>query len=159
VRSISLQLGNILLNEGFTVIYTHEGETGLSLEDRARVASISGAELLISIHANASTNRSLAGTMTFYHAPWGADLQYQISNRKLLASCIQTELLNRLKRENKGISEANYAVLRNCPIPAALVEVAFISNYEEERLLANADFRRRAAEAIALGIKRYLAAR
>ncbi len=157
VRSISLQLGNILLNEGFTVIYTHEGQTGLTLEDRALVASISGAELLVSIHANASTNRSLAGTMTFYHAPWGSALQDQINKRKMLAEFLQAELLSRLNRENKGVKEANYAVLRNCPIPAALVEVAFISNAEEERLLADPAFQRRAAEAIALGIKRYLA--
>lgn len=159
VRSISLQLGNILLNEGFTVIYTREGETGLTLEDRASVASISGAELLVSIHANASTDRSMSGTMTFYHAPWGSDLQDQISQRKKLANYIQSELMNRLQRENKGVREANFSVLRNCPIPAALVEVAFISNPEEEKLLADQAFQRRAAEAIALGIKRYLTAR
>ncbi|NLX91852.1 MAG: SH3 domain-containing protein [Firmicutes bacterium] len=159
VRSISLQLGNILLNEGFTVIYTREGETGLSLEDRAWVAGISGAELLVSIHANASTDRSMSGTMTFYHAPWGSDREDQISQRKKLANYIQSELLNRLQRENKGVREANFAVLRNCPVPAVLVEVAFISNPEEEKLLADQVFQRRAAEAIALGIKRYLTAR
>lgn len=159
VRSISLQLGNILLNEGFTVIYTREGETGLTLEDRASVASISGAELLVSIHANASTDRSMSGTMTFYHAPWGSDLQNQISQRKKLSNYIQSELMNRLQRENKGVRDANFSVLRNCPIPAALVEVAFISNPEEEKLLADQAFQRRAAEAIALGIKRYLTAR
>jgi N-acetylmuramoyl-L-alanine amidase len=40
-----------------------------------------------------------------------------------------------------------------------LVEVAFISNPKEEMLLADSAFQRRAAEAIALGIKRYLTAR
>ncbi len=156
-RSISLQLGNILLNEGYTVIYTRESDTGLTLEDRASVASISGAELLVSIHANASTDRSMAGTMTFYHAPWGTDQEKQISDRKMLAGFIQDELFNRLQRENKGIRDANFSVLRNCPVPAALVEIAFISNPEEEKLLADPTFQRRAAEAIALGIKRYLA--
>ncbi len=157
VRSISLQVGNILLNEGLTVIYTCEGDTGLTLEERAAVASISGAELLVSIHNNASTDRSLSGTMTFYYAPPGTQ-EKQVSERKTLASFIQTELVNRLQRDNKGIREENFAVLRNCPIPAVLVEVAFISNPEEEKLLADQAFQRRAAEAIALGIKRYLAA-
>lgn len=155
-RSISLQLGNILLNEGYTVIYTRQSDTGLTLEDRASVASISGAELLVSIHCNASTDRSMAGTMTFYHAPWGTDQENQISARKMLAGLIQDELFNRLQRENKGIRDANFSVLRNCPVPAALVEIAFISNPEEEKLLAEPTFQRRAAEAIALGIKRYL---
>lgn len=159
VLSISLQLGNILLNEGYTVIYTHEKSTGLSLEERAMVGSISGAELLVSVHANASTNRSLAGTMTFYHAPWGTGLDAQIRERRELAGFIQAELLNRLQREDKGVREANFIILRSCPIPAALVEVAFISNPEEEMLLTEPAFQRKAAEAIALGIKRYLATR
>ena len=146
VRSISLELGNILLNEGYSVIYTNESDTGLALEERALVGSISGAELLVSIHANASTNRSMAGTMTFYHT------------NSELARFLQTELVNRLQREDKGVRQANFLVLRSCAIPAALVEVAFISNPEEERLLADPAFQRRAAEAIALGIKRYLAA-
>lgn len=149
VRNISLELGHILLNEGYTVIYTRQGDTSLTLEERAAVASISGAELLVSIHANASTNRATSGTMTFYHLEAG----------RPLAGYIQAELLHRLKREDKGVRQANFVVLRSCPIPAALVEVAYISNPEEERLLADPTFQRRAAEAIALGIKRYLSSR
>lgn len=146
VRNISLELGNILLNEGYSVIYTRQGDTSLTLEDRAAVASISGAELLVSVHANASTNRATAGTMTFYH----------LASSRSLAGYIQAELLNRLQREDKGVRLANFLVLRSCPIPAVLVEVAYISNPAEEKLLADAVFQRRAAEAMALGIKRYL---
>ncbi|MGI6317544.1 MAG: N-acetylmuramoyl-L-alanine amidase [Dethiobacteria bacterium] len=152
-RRISMLLGNILLNEGYTVIYTNETNTGLSLEERALVGSLSGADLLVSIHANASTNPSMGGTMTFYH-------QNALAHKSMaLAGYIQAELINRLQRENKGIREANFLVLRSCPIPAVLVEVAFISNPKEEMLLADSAFQRRAAEAIALGIKRYLEAR
>jgi N-acetylmuramoyl-L-alanine amidase len=159
VRSISLELGNILLNEGFTVIYTRKGNTELTLQERALVADISGAELLVSIHVNASTNRAIAGSMTFYHAPWGTRLEPQIQARRALAGFIQAELLNRLQREDRGVQEADFMVLRSSPVPAALVEVAFISNPEEERLLADPAFQRRAAEAVALGIKRYLVSR
>jgi N-acetylmuramoyl-L-alanine amidase len=152
-RRISMLLGNILLNEGYTVIYTNETNTGLSLEERALVGSLSGADMLVSIHANASTNPSMGGTMTFYH-------QNALVHKSMaLAGYIQAELVNRLQRENKGIREANFLVLRSSPIPAALVEVAFISNPKEEMLLADSAFQRRAAEAIALGIKRYLTAR
>jgi N-acetylmuramoyl-L-alanine amidase len=151
-RRISMLLGNILLKEGCTVIYTNETNTGLSLEERALVGSLSGADLLVSIHANASTNPSLSGTMTFYHH------NSRVRESMALADYIQTELVNRLQRQDKGIREANFLVLRSCPIPAVLVEVAFISNPEEEMLLADSAFQRRAAEAIALGIKRYLTA-
>lgn len=151
VQNISWQLGNILLNEGYTVIYTRENNTGLTLEERAAAADFSGAAMLVSVHANASVNRAISGTMTFYHNAWG-----NAQKNQMLAKFIQSELLARLHRQDKGISEANYLVLRSSPIPAVLVEVAFISNPEEERLLADAAFQQRAAEAIALGIKRYL---
>jgi N-acetylmuramoyl-L-alanine amidase len=155
-QSISKLLGNILLNEGYTVIYTNEEKTALSLEERALVASLSGAELLVSIHANASTNPSLSGTMTFYYNPATLEKGARVQQSKTLAGYIQEELLNRLQREDKGVQDANFAVLRNCPITAALVEVAFLSNPTEEKLLVDPAFQRRAAEAIALGIKRYL---
>jgi len=157
VRSISLHLGNILLNEGFTVIYTREGDTSLTLEERAKIGSLAKAELLVSIHTNASTNPSVSGTMTFYHAPRGTALESQIDESRMLASFIQRELVNRLQRDDKGVREANFLVLRSSSIPAVLVEVAFISNPEEEKLLADPAFQKKAAEAIALGIKRYLA--
>ena len=154
VLNISLQLGNILLNEGFAVIYTCENDTGLTLGERAFAAGISDAELLVSIHANASVNRSMSGSMTFYHASCGTPRE-----SRMLASFIQSELLNRLQREDKGVRDADYVVLRNSSIPATLIEIAFISNPEEERLLADETFRRHAAEAIAIGIKRFLTAR
>lgn len=158
-QRISQMLGNILLNEGFTVLYTNESDTGLSLDERAMVGSISGAELLVSIHSNASTNRATAGTMTFYHDAASSGRVGLARDSRALAGFIQAELVRRLQREDKGVRHANFIVLRTCPIPAALVEVAFISNPEEERLLADSAFQRKAAEAVALGIKRYLAAR
>ena len=51
--------------------------------------------------------------------------------------------------------QENYAVLRYTAMPSALVETAFISNPEEEQLLADADFRTKVAEGIVRGIELY----
>ncbi|MEW6661474.1 MAG: N-acetylmuramoyl-L-alanine amidase [Bacillota bacterium] len=155
VMEISLMLGDILLREGFSVIYTRKGDTNLTLPERAQVANETQADLLVSVHANASASPSMSGTMTFYHAPWGTELEEQISARKTLATLIQAEMLDLLQRADMGVRDANFSVLRNCQVPAVLVEVAFISNRQEERLLADPAFQRLAAQAIANGIKRY----
>jgi len=55
-----------------------------------------------------------------------------------------------------GVRQGNFAVLRETVIPCALVETLFITNPEEETLLAQTSIQLRAAAAIAQGIKDYL---
>lgn len=157
VMNISLYLGHILLREGFPVIFTRKGDTALTLPERVQVAAVTGADLLISIHTNASLNPRMSGTMTFYHSSQDPELVFQSNSRKTLAALIQAELVTSLQRENMGVREANFLILRESPVPSALIETAFISNPEEEKLLADPGFQKLAAEAIARGIKAYFA--
>jgi len=55
------------------------------------------------------------------------------------------------------VEQAGFAVLKSPDIPSILVETAFISNPEEEKRLADEDYRERMAGAILNGIKRYFA--
>ena len=65
--------------------------------------------------------------------------------------------LGQLNKLHKGrVDEANFAVLKAPDIPSILVETAFLSNPDEERLLASASFRQQCAQAITTGIQRYL---
>lgn len=67
--------------------------------------------------------------------------------------------LNRLGGiRQRGVKQAPFVVLRGAAMPAVLVEVAFISNPREERRLKDAAFKKRVAEAIALGVRRFVAA-
>jgi N-acetylmuramoyl-L-alanine amidase len=155
VMNISLMLGEILLKEGFTVIFTRHGNTSLTLNERANTACRVNADLLVSVHANASTNPLLSGTMTFHCQSREPGQEAVNQKRKLLASVIQAELLALLQREDKGVREANFLVLRESLVPAVLVETAFISNSVEEKLLASSQFQKLSAEAISRGIKNY----
>ncbi|MBN2289099.1 MAG: N-acetylmuramoyl-L-alanine amidase [Candidatus Glassbacteria bacterium] len=75
-----------------------------------------------------------------------------------LSTCIHQQLVGLLKIPawGRGVRQANFAVLRGAFMPAALVEVAFISNAAEEKLLRSKKFREKAAEAIAAGILAYI---
>jgi N-acetylmuramoyl-L-alanine amidase len=56
---------------------------------------------------------------------------------------------------DRGVKGAGYYVLRHTKMPVALVELAFISNEKEERLLRDEAFQAKVAKAIAEGIMEY----
>lgn len=155
---IAWKLYEILQREGATVIMTRTGSsTNLDLAGRAQIANDANADIFVSIHCNSSTNPAIAGTSTYFYAPWDSILGAQRASRQRLATLVQQELVANLGRRNIGILEANFAVLRETRVPSILVETAFISNREEEQLLATEEFRAKAAEGIAKGIMRYFA--
>lgn len=154
--AIALKLADLLRAEGAQVYLTRSGEnTPYTLVERARYANTLGADVFISIHSNASLNPEVGGTATYIYAPPDIELGQQREERLRLARSIQEALVAALGRRNIGVLEANFAVLRYTNMPSVLVEVAFISNPEEEQLLNTPAFQARAASGIFQGLKRY----
>nr|WP_092069538.1 N-acetylmuramoyl-L-alanine amidase [Dendrosporobacter quercicolus]NSL47509.1 N-acetylmuramoyl-L-alanine amidase [Dendrosporobacter quercicolus DSM 1736]SDL92324.1 N-acetylmuramoyl-L-alanine amidase [Dendrosporobacter quercicolus] len=108
-----------------------------------------GADLFVSIHCNAAVNRAAQGTETYCYSLGGQG--------EKLAGCIQRQIVNSLGTVDRGVKTAGFYVLKNTDCPAVLVELAFISNPEDEVLLADAGKRDEFARAIARGITDYLA--
>lgn len=83
-------------------------------------------------------------------------LQGEYKNQSiLLASAIQKDFTNRLKRNNRGVKEAGYWVLRDCAMPAILIELGFLSNKEEAVYLNSEKGQNQLAESIANAIISY----
>lgn len=74
-----------------------------------------------------------------------------------LAALVQQELSDRTGLRDRGVKQAGYYVLVGASMPNILVELAFISNRQEERLLASRSFQRKAAEALCESILRFKA--
>ena len=72
-----------------------------------------------------------------------------------LASRIQEELAVVTGSEGRGVKQAPFRVLVGAAMPAVLVEVAFISNPDEEKLLASEAYQAKVAASLARGIERY----
>lgn len=147
----------LLENKGATVLLTHEGDKPINLYERARVANRYNTDLFISIHANASNNTSLGGHTVYYFAP-NEDpvLGIQRTSRQALAENLLTSLLKAGGLNNMGARETSYVVLRETRCPSALVEVAFMSNPLEDRLLAQGGYRYRLATGLVEGIEKQL---
>jgi N-acetylmuramoyl-L-alanine amidase len=97
-------------------------------------------------------------------APGGGDLALilwdmaqaeHLEESSVLASRLQEELAAMTGAPTRGVKQAPFRVLVGAAMPAALVEIAFISNPDEEKLLAADAFQTRVAAAILKGLSRY----
>lgn len=152
VMDIALKARDMLVDQGAKVVLTREGDTTLTLAERAFLAEKVGADVFIAIHTNSSPNSALAGTATYYYTSPGVPSRVQ---RQRLARALQEEVVKHLKRRDIGLIEADFTVLTRIDVPAVLLETAFISNPEEEKLLADPAFRELVARGIVAGLIRY----
>jgi N-acetylmuramoyl-L-alanine amidase len=86
---------------------------------------------------------------------WDMAQAEHLEESSVLASRIQEELAVVTGSEGRGVKQAPFRVLVGAAMPAILVEVAFISNPDEEKLLASDAYQARIAAALARGIERY----
>lgn len=148
--------GELLHSYGATVLYTRYGDQDLDLYSRAGAANNAGAAVFVSIHMNANLSPSMGGTSTYFssNALNGQDRQVKSSQ---LADYIQSSLVANLGLEDKGVRQADFVVIRETVMPAALIEAAFLSNPNEERLMITQEFRDSIARALVNGIGMFLA--
>ena len=130
---------------GFETYFLSDART----EHELRVAALENAALRIGSAAETIHDPGLSGILNelrnFDHQHWSA----------LLAEMVQEGLTPVHPGPNRGVKQGPLAVITNAMMPAVLVEVGFISNRAEERLLGNADFQAAAARAIALAVDRF----
>ncbi|MFX4261053.1 N-acetylmuramoyl-L-alanine amidase family protein [Pelotomaculum propionicicum] len=145
-----------LLSPVAEVRLTRTEEEALGTDDRsdlygrAALANEWVADCFVSIHCNGAADPSAHGTETYHYPDSGQGRE--------LAQAIHSRLIPDLGLTDRGVKQANFKVLRQTDCPACLVELAFISNPEEERLLENRDFQETAAQAVAAGIADFLGA-
>jgi N-acetylmuramoyl-L-alanine amidase len=145
---LSFRLGDLLTAMGAEVVQVRDSDKDMTLIEKRDIAISSGADMLISIHANAGGRGylSVAGTSTYWHNPFWAPLAERIYERLL-----ETGL-----PEFGVVGSFNYTVTRTSRMPAILVEQAFMTHAEDEEKLADPLFRQLMAEKICAGIMDYL---
>jgi len=154
---VVLKAGQLLTAKGIKVVYTRSDNTYVSLMDRSNIANLYNASVFVSVHCNASTSSAPYGTETYCYFPLeNPGLYLQKDERYNLALRLQQSLVAALGRADRGVKQSNLSVLRESAMPAALVEMAFISNPTEEALLQQLQFRDLASQAIADAIAGYM---
>lgn len=166
--AISLKLKALLEAAGARVVTTHATDTRCAtpeelakwptadeklradLKCRTDLSNNVGADLFLSVHSNANPSRTLRGTETY----WSAD-NLNASRSQILATLVQQELIAALGLPNLGVKEEIFYVTKYTDAPAALAEVAFLSNTTDEALLRQDWFRQKAAQALFQALSRF----
>ena len=155
--AISQKVRAILQASGARVVMTRTDDSDVygayatdrqELQARVNVGAYTpGMRIFLSIHANSFSSPSAHGTETFYYPRSDQDAR--------LAQSLQDAMIAVNGLRDRGISEANFYVVKHSTVPSALIELAFISNYQEEQLLASPDFQNTMALAICQGLGNY----
>lgn len=161
---ISLKLGEILAQKGFCVLFTRKIDEGLppggNGEDiwqktgdmgyRKKTVLESSACLFLSIHQNSYKDSSVGGAQIWYSEC--------NEENKILAQCLQARLNEacELFEDRAPQRRDELIMLKDNPMPSALVECGFITNFKERNLLSSEDYQLRLAQALAEGIMDYL---
>ena len=160
-----------LLAKGYSVIMTREDDSFPSLQDRVDLCKKVKPDLYISVHCNASTDKSVNGVETYCPTPAKAPSTgdskpgynaYSANafdkNNYRLAYEIQSSMVVSTKEFDKGVKHARFFVIKNAICPAVLVETGFVSNPSEEMNLASAGRQAAVVSAIVTGVEHYAAA-
>ena len=157
---VALELRKLLEAEGAQVIMTRDTDKTVSakgakasdieeLGARCDVANRNNADIFISIHADSFTRPEARGTTGYYYG------KSTTGRGQQLADCIRRNLVEQLGTPSRGTQPCNFYVVKNTDMPATLIELGFISNKEEEKLLDSEDGVKRAAQGIFDGIEDY----
>ena len=169
--SVALALGDLLEREqGFRVVLTRDSDREVALDDRVAAANMARADVLISIHLNASPSPAASGSFVYHLAPqatgrapaddavhfvpWSSAQAPFVSASRLLAEAVATELEG-LEITAGGVADAPVRVLRGAAMPAVQVELGFVTSGRDLSLLSDPGFPARAARTLTAGILRY----
>ena len=145
---ISLKLEALLKAAGYNVVMTRSTDVYVGLYERADIANSVDADIFVSIHANAFGDPSVNGLITYYHPSSGRG--------KRLAQAIQTPACQTTGAKDRGVSSADFVVLRETDMCAVLVETGFMTNHDELMKLNDSAYQDKLAQGIAQGIINYL---
>jgi hemolysin III len=156
---VGLLLRPLLERAGIRVVMTRTTNAGASMGNvaRARIANRAGARLFLRIHADGHSDSSVRGSHVLHPAlrrGWTDDV-YRESRRA--AELVQRELLRALRFPDRGLQErSDFTGFNWADVPVILVELGFMTNATEDRLLATRAYQRRAAVALCRGTLRFL---
>lgn len=195
--AIALKLGKYLEENypNLKVIYTRKTDEFIDLIERANIANRAKADLFISLHCNASANKSAYGSETYAMGLHVSEANLNVAKREnsvillednyernydgfdpksteayiifslyqnvnidkslFLASKIQDQFTNKLKRYNRGIKQAGFIVLYKTNMPSVLIESGFLTNKDEELFLSSEEGQENIAKSIYLAFKAY----
>lgn len=137
-------LEKALKEKGVRVLMIRDKDTLIDNKDRVLWTIAQNPDLFISIHFNSSGRKEVRGTSTYYK---------NVAFKPLAASILNQLLEINDLQEFGLVGSFNFQPVQPTEYPSCLVEVAFLSNPEDEKMVMDVNFRNKLAKQIKLGIQ------
>jgi len=148
-KELTLRTARLLYDKlraaGANVYLTRSTDTFISLPSRVYAATANGADAFISLHYDSSLDRSSRGMTGYYY------YDYQ----KGLADSLYTSTIAQTDLSGRGVRFGDFHVIRENSQTAALIELGYLSNPQEEITLNSSMFQENAASGLYDGLARY----
>ncbi len=141
---IAKRTESLLRAKGAKVYMLRSDDSNVDNYERVYIANALRASLYLSIHINGAASKKIDGTMTLYCPTSKAGF-----TGRDFAKILQQGMLKALKTTDRGLRmRPDLIVLRETNMPAALVEVAFLTNAADRSRLSSEAFRQKAAQSL-----------
>ncbi len=127
------------------VVLTRTGDKYVPLYDRTNKAAENRADAFISLHYDSIDDSSASGHTTYYYH----------SYERRLADTLHSHLSESIQLKDRGSQFGNYYVMRENTQPAILLELGYLSNGDEEKIIKTEKYRKKVIEAIVEGLNDY----
>ena len=157
VLKVSLKLEEELKKQGYKVIMTRTtNNVNISNSERAKIANDANADAFIRIHADSYDNSSVNGISTLCQTSKNqyngnlAEKSYQLS-KALLDNMVQIT-----GAKSRGVTRTNtMSGINWSKVPVSIIEMGFLSNEKEDKLLATSEYQEKIVAGIVNGINEF----
>ncbi|MBQ3408761.1 MAG: N-acetylmuramoyl-L-alanine amidase [Clostridia bacterium] len=155
---VALKLRDALENEGYTVIMTRTtNDVNLSNSERAQIANEAKAAAFIRIHANSVDSSSVKGVLTMCQTSNNEYNGYLASESYKLSRAVLDNFVKETGAVNKGVTRTDtMSGINWCTVPTTIVEMGFMSNAEEDELMATEEYQNKMVVGMVKGINEFL---
>ena len=148
---VSLILKDMLAEAGATVVMTRtENDVYLTNIDRAEILNKAKVDAAIQVHCNGGAPSAYG--MSSYYRTTGS----WVEEGSWMAKCLLKHMLKTTGAKDAGVHVCNtYMSLNYSFTPACLVEMGYLTNVEEDKLLVSPDYQRKLAQGMVDGLLEY----